>query len=354
MRSRILAVCSVLLAVLSPCVSASAADGKAVETGFEGLAAGPLVSITTDVGTFTAVEGPSLVESGHARTGNRCLQLAGPKSVVDLTLAKDADTTGVLGFHAERWTSRGPFAFRIEMSDGGDWKPLYDGTREVVVGRSYKSYVRIPLPDPGVKSLRFIVESPANTGVLIDDLRIAPLEPQKIRSVEPVDENLPVLVRRDSSPLARVAVEVEGELEPLSVSEVRVSLDGTTDRRDLEALVLRLGADWDGAVTLAETAVPRAGAVFLKVPEGVGTLVQGRNDLWVGCRLSDRADIDHRIGIDIRGVEFAGDQRFEIDMEPALRRLGVAVRMGGEDDIHTYRIPGLATTKRGSTRRGNA
>jgi len=351
MRHRLVALAITLFALL-PLASAVALDGKSAETGFEGLAAGPLTSITTEVGTFTAVEGPSLVESGHARTGNRCLQLAGPKSVVDLELSKDVDPDGVLTFHAERWTSRGPFSFRIVASDGSGWTPLYDGTREVVVGRSYKSSVRIPLAGVETETLRFVVESPANTGVLIDDLRIAPPQPQKIVAVEPIDENLPVLVRRDSSPLARVAVTVEGELEPISVTEVRVGLDGTTDRGDLESLLLRIGADWDdpNARTVAEVPVPAAGAVFLKVPDGAdgADLVEGRNDVWVGCRLVEDADIDHRIGVELRGLALSDGSRREIEMAPAERRLGVAVRMGGEDDIHTYRIPGLATTNAGT------
>lgn len=338
-----------LVVLLLPRV-AVAGIGVDLETGFEDLPTGSFESIETPVGTFRRVEGPAIVESGHARTGNRCLQLPGPRSVVELDLADDADRDGVLSFHAERWTSRGPWAFRIEAFDGDGWRPLHDASGDVVVGRAYKSYVRVRLDDPSLQAVRFTVESPANTGLLLDDLLIASPRPQRVDSVTPVDETLPVLVGRDSSPLARLAIEVDGELDPVAVREVRPGLEGTTDRSDIEAIIVRLGASWDDADTrtLLETAPTAGGAMFLRVPEDAGDLAQGRNDLWVGCRLAADADIDHRVGVEIRGLALSDGKRLEFDAPVAPKRLGIAIRQGGQDDIHTYRIPGLATTNDGT------
>lgn len=325
-----------------------AAQGRA--TGFEDLPSGSFAAIETPVGTFTRIEGPALVETGHPRTGDHCLQLAGPRSVVDLSLADGVDPMGTLSFHAERWTARGPWSFRIEAFDGEAWRPFHDATSEVVVGRAYKSFVRLRLDDPAIEALRFIVESPANTGLLLDDLRISPPVPQRVVSVDAVEETLPVLVGRESSPLGRIAIEVEGELDPISIRELRIGLEGTTDRGDLDAIVLRLGTSWDAddARTLVDVAPAAAGATFLAVPDGLGVLESGRNDLWVGCRLADGADLDRRVGVEIRGVAFSDGRRLEIDAPVAPKRLGVALRRGGQDGIHTYRIPGLATTNAGT------
>ena len=318
-------------------------------TGFEDLPAGAFESIDTPIGTFTRVEGPVRVETAHARTGDRCLQLAGPKSVVELSFA-DGETAGALTFHAERWTAREPWSFRIESFDGEDWHPLRDASEEVVVGRSYKSFVRLPLTGSRVEGLRFIVESPGNTGVLLDDLRITPPMPQHIVSVVPVPGTLPVLVGRDSSPLARLAIEVQGDLDPRAVREVEVGFDGTTDRGDVEAIILRIGDSWDGSTTrtLLETPMPGAGAVILELPEGTATLSSGRNDLWVGCRLSGNVDIDHLVGAEIRSLAFADGDEFEFKASVAPQRLGVALRQGGQDGIHTARIPGIVTTNAGT------
>jgi len=62
--------------------------GDARETGFEALPAGPFTEIATELGAFRATEGPALVGEGHARSGKRCLQLAGPRSVVELEFAE--------------------------------------------------------------------------------------------------------------------------------------------------------------------------------------------------------------------------------------------------------------------------
>ena len=324
--------------------------GDARETGFEALPAGPFTEIATELGAFRATEGPALVEEGHARTGKRCLQLAGPRSVVELEFAEAPAAGAVLSFHAERWTARGPFAFTIDSFDGAEWKPLHDGTRTVVVGRGYRSVVKIPLDGPGARRLRFTVESPAGTGVLIDDMRLAPPAPQRVVSIAPIDEELPVLVGRASSPLARIAIAAEGTLEPLAVREVRVSLEGTTDRRDLVALVVRSGPSWDdpAAKTIGEAAVAQAGAQTIALRAASHALDDGANQLWIGCRLAPRADIDHRIAIDLESITLSDGSRVAVDMAPAVRRLGIALRQQGDDGIHTARIPGLATTNAGT------
>ncbi len=320
------------------------------ETGFESAPAGPFATVETEIGAFTAVEGPALVEEGHARTGRRCLQLAGPRTVVELELAPTAEPGAILSFHAERWTARGPFAFAIEAFDGRGWRPLFDGARTVVVGRGYRSFVRIPLGESGATRLRFTVESPAGTGVLIDDMRLAPAAPQRVASVEVVADELPVLVGRASSPLARLAIATEGALDPLAPSEVRLSLDGTTDLADIEALVVRSGPSWDdpAARTVAETPVDGRAPRAITVALAARALEDGVNALWIGCRLAKGADIDHRIAIDLESIAFTDGSSLAIDMAPATRRLGVALRQGGDDGVHTARIPGLATTNAGT------
>ena len=338
------------------CCHAFAGRYETVETGFENLPRGEFQSISTAVGTFRNLSGPSLIESAHARSGKGCLQLAGPLTIVQLDLADTVDPAGTLSFYAERWTSRGPFKFIIESTDGQTWKRLFDGTRSVVVGRGFKSFVKISLAGSKAQALRFLVESPGNSGVLLDDLRISPPQQQKIVSAELVDEQLPVLLGRDSSPLGRLAINTEGELNPLSLNRIEITLDGTTDLEDLSEVEVRLGESWDSgsAEVLASTTAGKGGTIRIDLAktasEETGTaFAEGRNDLWLGCRLAADANIDHCIGLRIDKVVLSDRSELAITGPKAtLRRLGVAVRQSGQDKIHTYRIPGLATTNKGT------
>ena len=131
----------------------------------------------------------------HAKTGKQCLQLTGgPHASVTLVVANTVDTTGELTFQAERWTKRAPFSFRIEKNSRSGWQEIYNGDRNVRVGRAFLTHVKVPLGDAEIQQLRFTVTSPPDTGILIDDVRIAPVRPQKIVSVEVVPFTLPALV----------------------------------------------------------------------------------------------------------------------------------------------------------------
>ena len=75
------------------------------------------------------------------------------------------------------------------------------------------------------------MESPEETGLLVDDVRFTSPAPQRVVSAVPVEDTLPVLVGRESSPLARLAIEVDGDLDPIAMRTLRVG------RRPPEPLV---------------------------------------------------------------------------------------------------------------------
>lgn len=92
---------------------------------------------------------------------------------------------------------------------------------------------------------------------------------------------------------------------------------------------------------------PKAGSVTL--PAG-RTLVPGRNYFYVSVALDARRVSDltqpfslevTRIAADGREVAFVADPAVD-------HRVGVGVRQHGDDGVYAYRIPGLATTNRGT------
>jgi hypothetical protein len=129
----------------------------------------------------------------------------GENSIVTLQIAGKFQVPSELTFFAERWTSQSPFSFRISVNRGEGWKEIYDGDKKI---RGYRTgtLVKVPL-SVGVKSLRFSCTSPPKTGILIDDMRIAPYHPAEIGN-EPGAESTkpqePPLDLEDRAALARL------------------------------------------------------------------------------------------------------------------------------------------------------
>ncbi|MCA9215862.1 MAG: hypothetical protein KDB27_22505, partial [Planctomycetales bacterium] len=129
---------------------AESAQGTAtaVTVGFEDVQAGPFAELQTGIGVWKPEAGRTIVDNEHAKTGQQCLQLMGAaETSVILELADDADTSGELTFWAERWTKRTPFSFRVEKESGNGWKEIYNGDREVRVGRAFLTHIKVPLGD---------------------------------------------------------------------------------------------------------------------------------------------------------------------------------------------------------------
>ena len=133
------------------------------EEHFDELQAGDFKTLDSRW-SWQVVKGRCLIDDQHAKTGRQCLQLSGGEStVVELGLSEAVDTSGKLSFWAERWTARQPFSCRIEKYSQGKWTEIYNGDREVIVGRAFKAFVTFPR-DAEIEKLSF-GDQPSDTGV---------------------------------------------------------------------------------------------------------------------------------------------------------------------------------------------
>jgi arylsulfatase A-like enzyme len=330
-------------------------------TSFEKATAGGFDKLETTIGTWTSITGRTIIDDKHAKTGKQCLQLTGgQKTSVTLDISAEVATTGVLTFWAERWTTRKPFSFKIEKKTSKGWQEIYNGDAKVRVGRSFLNHLKIPLVDDGIAALRFTCSSPPNTGILIDDLMIAPPQPQKIVSVEVVPVTLPALLGAQASPLAKLKVVTTGNINPLFMTDLQVTLHGDTGGADFTKLFVypnkwepkHAERPWPISIPAAEINGDGSENGIYKYTSPLATanlpVAEGETTVWVSCRLKNDANIDHRIGMQVKEVRFSNGQTFKLDAQPSMQRMGVAVRNGGDDGVHTFRIPGLATTNKGT------
>ena len=157
----------------------------------------------------------------------------------------------------------------------------------------------------------------------------------------------PVLIRNEHGPLTRVVVEVAKGAEAGAKSFV-FQLDGTDDLGDLESLTLFSTGDkeeFSSATPIGEPAKPAKEVTF----RGERVLNAGKNVFWLSCRLKPTADLAHRVAATCSSIETTTGQLTPRDDSPgAGHRIGVALRKHKDDGVHTYRIPALATSAKGT------
>lgn len=77
-------------------------------------------------------------------------------------------------------------------------------------------------------------------------------------------------------------------------------------------------------------------------------LTQDTTTVWVSLTLKKSAKLKHKVMVDFISAFIDNEQPVEIENKAELKdlRLGVALRTSKKDNIHTSRIPGIATTKK--------
>ncbi|MDB5384587.1 MAG: Exo-alpha-sialidase [Planctomycetaceae bacterium] len=157
----------------------------------------------------------------------------------------------------------------------------------------------------------------------------------------------PILIRNEHGPLLRVVVDVpQGQTARLT--SLVFSLDGTDDLHDLDTVRLFSTGDqevFSPATPLGEAVMP-AKTITMPIDRA---LVDGKNVFWLSCRLKDSADLQRQITATCTEIVTSiGTVTPRDDVANARQRIGVALRKHNDDGVHTYRIPVLTTSTKGT------
>ncbi|MFN3166210.1 MAG: exo-alpha-sialidase [Phycisphaeraceae bacterium] len=346
--------------VLAGCYSGGQAiAGDAIfEAGFEQAEPGAVLTYKAAGGAWHAEPGHCEIHDEHRKSGRQALRLLGGEGrVVELRLDKPVQSHCVASFWSERWTARGPFRFRVEGRVNNQWVELYNGDETIRVG-GFLTKVRFEVPK-GTDRLRFQSTTPANSGVMIDDLRLAEARPMRVESVDTSQPVSPALVGNRTNPVALVVVNTVGTLEPTGLTSLRINTRGTTNLSDVESIEVYYTADnrrLSNNVPDANFPEDQRFGQPMKPAEhltfrGEQKLLEGANHFWVSFKLKPGADIDGRLDAGCEWVRVAGASSEIVPqtVNPQGRqRMGVALRTAGDDGAKVYRIPGLATTNKGT------
>lgn len=314
---------------------------------FESFPAGPLSSLATDVGTWSAEAGHAALHQGNGKSGSRSLRLLGGAGrELILTLPSPLEKGVGLSFHAERWTARSPFLFRIDEMRGEQWVEIRNADAEVKVG-GFHAEIRLQ-PSTGVRKFRFRGDTHADGGVLIDDVSVQRPGPLRVVNVETTQPVCPAFIREDHNPVLGFKVTVEGSEGELKLENLDLGFEGSSRMSDIEFFrVVRGDAQPSAEPGMSVASSDRVSA-RQQVPANC-TLSSGTHWFWISPVLRSGASLDGRIDASLFSVRISGKTFKPSDPSPAgAQRIGFAIRLPGDDSSKSYRIPGLVRSKAGT------
>ncbi|GAB3987334.1 exo-alpha-sialidase [Spirosoma daeguense] len=191
---------------------------------------------------------------------------------------------------------------------------------------------------------------PAETGITVSEKQFA----------------TPVLTGKTNNPILRLAINAAEGISDKEATTFAFDTKGTTHVADItRARIYYCGTD-----SVLSTALTRKTAVLFGEIEKIGSqfsvkgkqaLKPGINYFWLSYELKKGANLMGYVDATCEVVNVASE-RIKPQQSPNVvkQRIGVALRQHNDDNVHTFRIPGLATIRRGTllavydARRGSA
>ena len=153
----------------------------------------------------------------------------------------------------------------------------------------------------------------------------------------------PVLIRNEQNTLLQLTINAK---EPfVQVASITVSLDGASELESLQFHFTGRETGFSSEKSFGERTRSEKMIVF----RGHARLDAGANHFWLSCRVRADADMSHKVDASVKAVDTSAGNVVPRDETPQVRkRIGIALRRHWDDGVHTYRIPALATTPRGT------
>ncbi len=166
-------------------------------------------------------------------------------------------------------------------------------------------------------------------------------------TVTAVAENafLPVVPGRTDNPVLQIKLTVR---ETTRLKELHLKLGGTVlpsaiQQVNIYATGVRESFTRDSSL-FAVVPEPKP---FLKV-KGSLELQKGDHYIWVALVVKPGVSLNERISVVCKSVALSSGRVQPVIVNSTDSRMGLALRSRGQDGVHTYRIPGLATTGNGT------
>jgi len=154
----------------------------------------------------------------------------------------------------------------------------------------------------------------------------------------------PVLVRNEHNTLLRLTV-MAGKKPSVQVTSITVSIEGAGNLDSLQFYFSDNKTGFDRDQPFGKRMRAEKTIIF----KGLAKLEPLDNHFWLSCRVRAGANLTHKVDASVKVVETSAGRSVPRDDTPkAHKRIGIALRKHWDDKVHTYRIPALATTPKGT------
>lgn len=161
---------------------------------------------------------------------------------------------------------------------------------------------------------------------------------------------LPLLIGKKLNPVLRLSVAVKADK---SLDAIKLNIPANSN--DIEQIELFNLAQDSAFITAAklEKLTPVAIVKAIKGNQVILNLKQaleaGQHHFWLTLKLKDNADLQHRLDLTVAEVTLSN---IKIVVQKPIKSINqyvaVALRQHNQENVHTHRIPGIATAKDGS------
>lgn len=321
---------------------------KILSEDFSGIPEGRLIEFANARFVWKGENGSAEITKKKSKFTPNSLRInGGENKTVIVEPGEDIGTHEILTFWAERWSSRDPFKFRVLGYSDEEWKELYNGDDEIKTG-NFPSFVEVPLNGTSYSKYKFTCSSRENTGMFIDDFKIFNNAPITLDSISIRHVEIPILKKNEDTPVLQVQVHTSGVTGLLEMNNLNVDFTGTTDIGEIEKVSVFYTGNNPGFKNGILVAHSKEVSNEMKFA-GKQALKQGINYFWVTVNLENGANIKNSIDVACTQFQIGGKTIKPENANPkGVSRMGVALRKHNDDDVDTYRIPGLATTNNGT------
>tara|TARA_R110000822_G_scaffold37363_4_gene104587 strand:+ start:3891 stop:5555 length:1665 start_codon:yes stop_codon:yes gene_type:complete len=157
--------------------------------------------------------------------------------------------------------------------------------------------------------------------------------------------NYPLLKEKNDNPILRIQLDSEKEGETVKTIQLNMGNTKPENLKNIRVYYTEKDSLFNEKVLYGASATIQKSSLI----NGNQNLQKGTNYFWVSYELADNVKLTDKVYANLDYVTI-GEKKLGVsnNKETKALRLGVAVRQHWDDNVHTYRIPGLTTTKDGS------
>ena len=184
-------------------------------------------------------------------------------------------------------------------------------------------------------------------------LAIANAQPAAEVTVLQEQYQVPLLKGKSNNPFIRLKL-VVSDNKGMAVNGFQFSLKGTTALQDIEQLALYYCKNDSTASASLDFSKSQVFGSISSIKNkitisGFQQLDPGTHYFWLSCTLAPNANALHEADANCTQISIGGKRFVPAPEEKNIQqKFAVALRKPNDDNVHTYRIPGITTSKNGT------